>query len=402
LDRAPPARAGGTVLPRAVVALGVVSLLTDVSSEMIFSLLPAFLAARFPGAPLVLGAMEGLAELVSSGLKLLSGHWADRARSLKRLVIAGYAVSTVARPLMAVVTRWWQPLLVRSADRVGKGVRTSPRDALIARWVPVEARARAFGFHRGMDHLGAALGAAVALALTAAGFTPELVFVWSAIPGAAALGALAFTGDPPPAAAVERDLSEVPTAGSAAVPRSAWRFLAPVALFGLANSTDAFLLLRLAEQGAGVTVLPFAWLLLHVVKASVSFPAGWAADRLGPGRVVLAGWLLYAASYAGLALSTSWATTVGVIAFYGLYHALSEGAERSLLTQLVPPAALGRAFGLYHSICGVAALVAGLLFGAVWTRAGGAVAFLLAGGTAAFAAALLLLLRPRSLAPAAR
>src|SRR5262249_10761960 len=149
--------------------------------------------AHFPGAPLVLGAMEGLAELVSSGLKMLSGHWADRARSLKRLVIAGYSVSTVVRPLMAVVTRWWQPLLVRSVDRVGKGVRTSPRDALIARWVPVEARARAFSFHRGMDHLGAALGAAVAMGLTAAAFQPEQVFLCSAVPGAVALVALAFT-----------------------------------------------------------------------------------------------------------------------------------------------------------------------------------------------------------------
>lgn len=386
------------VLPRAVVALGVVSLLTDVSSEMIFSLLPAFLAARFPSAPLMLGVMEGLAELVSSGLKLLSGRWADRAKSLKRLVIAGYSVSTAARPLMAVVTRWWQPLLVRSADRVGKGVRTSPRDALIARWVPVEGRARAFSFHRAMDHAGAALGAAVAMGLTAAAFRPEQVFVASAVPGVAALVALAFTRDPPAA-------PPAPAAGASAgerVPPSAWRFLAPVALFGLANSTDAFLLLKLTEQGAAPALLPFAWLLLHVVRSAVSYPAGWAADRLGPGRVVLAGWLLYALSYLGLAFSRTWPETVGVIAFYGLYNALSEGAERSLLTQLVPPAAQGRAFGFYNAIAGVAALAAGVLFGVIWTRAGSAAAFLTAGSTAAGAAVMLLVLRPRPLAPAAR
>ncbi|HVE84040.1 MAG TPA: MFS transporter [Myxococcales bacterium] len=390
---APGARA---VLPRAVVALGAVSLLTDVSSEMIFSLLPAFLAAHFPGAPLVLGAMEGLAELVSSALKLLSGRWADRARSLKRLVAAGYVLSAVARPLMAVVTRWWQPLLVRSVDRVGKGIRTSPRDALISRWVPVEGRARAFSFHRGMDHLGAALGAAVAMALTGAlHYGPEQVFVASAVPGAAALVALGFTRDAPaPAPAAG------PTA-SAPVPRSAWRFLVPVALFGLANSTDAFLLLKLTEQGAPATLLPFAWLLLHAVKSLVSYPAGSLADRVGAGRVVVTGWLLYAASYAGLALSPSVTATLGVIAFYGLYHALSEGAEKALLASLAPPEAHGRAFGLYHSISGVAALAAGLLFGAVWSRAGSAAAFLLAGSTAAGAAALLLLLRPRPLAPAA-
>src|SRR5262245_21829044 len=207
---------------------------------MIFSLLPAFLAARFPGAPLVLGTMEGLAELVSSGLKLLSGRWADQSARLRRLVIAGYSLSTITRPLMAVVVRWWQPLLVRSVDRVGKGVRTPPRDAMIARWVPVQARARAFSFHRGMDHLGAALGAAVAMGLTAALLRPEQVFLASAVPGAVALAALAFTRDAPPA-------SGAPAAAdpsSARVPASAWRFLAPVALFALANSTDAFLLLK--------------------------------------------------------------------------------------------------------------------------------------------------------------
>jgi MFS family permease len=186
------------------------------------------------------------------------------------------------------------------------------------------------------------------------------------------------------------------------VPGSAWRFLAPVALFGLANSTDAFLLLKLTEEGAATTTLPFAWLLLHAVKAAASYPAGWLADRLGASRLVLAGWVLYAASYAGLALSRSVAQTVAVIAFYGLYHALSEGAEKALLTQLTPPGTHGRAFGLYHSISGVAALAAGLLFGALWTRSGSPVAFWTAGGMAAGAAAMLVALRPRPLTPAAR
>lgn len=402
MDRRPaeaspgPARA---VLPRAVVGLGLVSLLTDISSEMIFSLLPAFLAGRFPAAPLVLGTMEGLAELVASALKLLSGHWADRARSLKRLVLGGYSLSTAARPLMAVVTQWWQPLLVRSLDRVGKGIRTSPRDAMIARWAPPEARGRAYSFHRGMDHLGAALGAAVAMGLTAlASFRPEQVFIASAVPGVAALVVLAFTRDPPARPAAQA----APAGPLPPLPRSVWRFLVPVALFGLANATDAFLLLKLTEQGAAPALLPLAWLLLNVVKSLVSYPAGWLSDRLGPGKVVLAGWSLYATSYAGLAFSPSWRFTLGVIAFYGLYHALSEGAERSLLTAITPPEANGRAFGLYHSISGVAALAAGLVFGGLWTGYGSAAAFLAAGATAALSVALLLVLRPRPLAPAAR
>jgi MFS family permease len=383
-----------------VVVLGAVSLLTDVSSEMIFSLLPAFLAARFPAAPLVLGAMEGLAELVSAGLKLLSGRWADRARSLRRLVIAGYALSGAARPLMAVVARWWQPLLVRAADRVGKGIRTSPRDALIAGWVPEGARARAYGFHRGMDHLGAAIGAGVAMGLVAFGLRPEQVFLASAIPGAAGVAALLLAKDPAPperpapaAADRARDLEPLP--------RSLWRYLLPVGVFGLANATDAFLLLKLSEQGASAAWLPLSWLLLHVVKAAVSYPAGWLADRLGPRRLVVAGWVLYATSYAGLALSPSWRFTVAAIAFYGLYHALAEGAEKALLVELVPPGARGRAFGLYHALVGASALVAGLAFGGIWTRWRSPAAFGGAGGAALLAVALLVALgpRPRGSAP---
>jgi MFS family permease len=296
--------------------------------------------------------------------------------------------------------------VVRSLDRVGKGVRTSPRDAMIARWVPPGARARAFGFHRGMDHLGAALGAAVAMGLVAAGLRMEQVFVASALPGVAAVAALAFARDPPAPAVAQGSAGSGAGAGAGAgiapaLPRRVWRFLAPVALFGLANSTDAFLLLKLTEQGAAPALLPLSWLLLHAVKASASYPAGWLADRLGPGRVVPAGWLLYAASYAGLALSPSWGFTMGVIGIYGAYHALSEGAERSLLTSLSPPGAHGRAFGWYHSLSGVAALAAGVLFGELWTRAGSPAAFAVAGATAAVAAALLLLLRPGSPAPLA-
>lgn len=373
------------------MVLGVVSLLTDVSSEMIFSLLPAFLASRFPSAPLVLGAMEGLAELVSAGLKLLSGRWADRARSLRRLVIAGYALSSAARPLMALVGRWWQPLLVRAADRVGKGIRTSPRDALIARWAPEGARARAFGFHRGMDHLGAAIGAGAAMGLVAFGLRPEQVFLASAIPGAAAVAALFLAADPAP---VERPPGATPAAALEPLPRSLWRYLAPVGVFGLANATDAFLLLKLAEQGASPAWLPLSWLLLHLVKAAASSPAGRLADRLGARRLVLAGWALYATSYAGLAFSPSWRFTVAVIACYGLYHALAEGAEKALLVELVPPGARGRAFGLYHALAGTSAMVAGLGFGAIWTRWQSAAAFAVAGGTAALAAVLLWALGP--------
>ena len=389
------ARAVGGRLPRAVVLLGVVSLLTDVSSEMIFPLLPAFLAARFPAAPLLLGTMEGLSDLVSALLKYRSGLWADRARRLKPLVLLGYGVSSLARPMMAFVTLGWQPLLVRSLDRVGKGVRSSPRDAIIAHSVPEGARGRAFGFHRGMDHAGAAVGALVAMALMALGLRAEQVFLAAAVPGFLALLCIAVVPEP-----ARAPVEDGKGAALVPVPRRLAYYLVPVALFGVANATDAFLLLKLTEEGAPPALLPLAWLMLHLVKAGVSYPAGWLADRLGASRLVLAGWGFYALSYVALSQVRGIPGTLAVMAFYGLYHALAEGAEKSLLTSLVPSAARGRAFGLYNGLTGGASLAAGLLFGAVWTRWGSAPAFLFAGLLAAVSAVLLTVLLPRARPPA--
>jgi MFS family permease len=392
LDRA--VRSTGR-LPRTVVVLGVVSLLTDMSSDMIFPLLPAFLAARLPAAPLLLGAMEGLAELVSALLKYQSGVWADRVRRLKPLVLLGYGVSSLARPMMAFVTAVWQPLLIRSLDRVGKGVRTSPRDALIAHTVPEGARGRAYGFHRGMDHAGAALGALAAMVLVSAGLEVEQVFLAAAVPGLLGVLAILLVSEPP--------REQAPVEWSAQpqepVPARLANYLVPVVLFGVANSTDAFLLLKLSEEGASPALLPLAWLMLHVVKAGVSYPAGWLADRLGAARMVAAGWTLFALSYVALSLVHGVTGTLVVIGVYGLYHALSEGAQRSLLTTLVPAAARGRAFGLFNGLTGGASLAAGLLFGGVWTRWGSSVAFLMAGTLAALSAVLLVVLLPRARPP---
>jgi len=378
-------------LPRAVVLLGVTSLLTDTSSELVFTLVPAFLAARFPNAPVVLGAMEGLAELVAAAFKVASGAWADRASRLKPFVVAGYSLAALARPCMALVTRAWHPLLVRAVDRVGKGVRTSPRDTLLAASVPAERRGEAFGFHRAMDHAGAAVGAGLAALLTALGVKAQVAFLLAAIPGALGVAALLWVREPPRPVPHPHVTALPPEP----LPPGLWRFLLPVGLFGLANATDAFLLLRLSELGAPAPLLPLAWLLLHVVKASVSWPAGRLADRLGPVRVVRAGWGLYAACYVALAWASSIAATLAAMAFYGLYHALAEGAERAWLSLLVPAGARGRAFGRYHGVTGVAVFAGGLGFGWAWQRWGGATAFLLAGGLAAVALGVLMRVAPR-------
>lgn len=379
-------------LPRTVVVLGFVSLLTDVSSEMIFPLLPAFLAARLPAAPLLLGAMEGLADFISALLKYQSGVWADRARRLKPLVLMGYSVSSLARPMMAFVTAPWHPLLIRALDRVGKGVRSTPRDAIIAHTVPEGARGRAFGFHRGMDHAGAALGALVAMVLVALGMSVEHIFLAAAVPGFLGVLAIGLASEPrrEQAPAQARSAPQEPVPGRLAY------YLVPVVLFGISNSTDAFILLKLSEEGASPALLPLAWLMLHGVKAAVSYPAGWLADRLGASRLVMAGWGLYALSYVALSRVHGVTGTLIVMAVYGLYHALAEGAEKSLLLSLVPASTRGRAFGLYNGLVGGASLAAGLLFGAVWTAWGSATAFLLAGALAGLSAVLLGLLLPRA------
>lgn len=376
-------------LPLTVVALGLVSLLTDASSEMIFPLLPAFLAARVPDAAVVLGAMEGVADFVSSIFKYLSGRWADRAVRMKPFVAVGYSLSTVMRPLMALVTRPWQPLIIRASDRVGKGLRSTPRDALIAAWVPEGARARAFSFHRGMDHVGAAIGSALAIGLISYGFRAEQIFLASVVPGALAVLTILLVREAPTKVSVAKK-------GLQPVPRRIWAYLVPVTLFGMGNATDAFLLLKLREQGAAASTLPLAWLVLHVVKAAASYPAGWLADRLGSARIVFAGWVLYALSYGALAESRTIAFTFATIAFYGLYHALSEGAEKALLTSLTPSESRGRALGLYNSLAGVSSLAAGLLFGFIWSRAGSAVAFWVSCGLALGSAGLLPILLPRA------
>lgn len=400
-------------LPRTVLLLGTVSLFTDISSDMIFPLLPAFLAARVPNAAMLLGAMEGVADLVAAVFKLLAGRWADQAVRLKPLVVFGYTLAGVMRPLMAFATAPWHPVVIRAADRVGKGIRSAPRDALLAGSVDPAMRGRAFGFHRGMDHAGAAVGALLAAGLVALGIAVEQVFLLAAVPAAAGVIALLLVREPE-RPQQQRDVVESadrsdaqPSSKKKAAPRNLtpmprrlWAYLLPVALFSLANSTDAFLLLKLSELGAAASLLPLAWLMLHVVKSAMSFVGGWAADRYGHAKVVMLGWVLYSLSYVALAWATTVAIAFVIIAFYGLYHALAEGAEKALLASLTPDESRGRAFGLYHALQGVSALVAGLGFGALWSRFGSVVAFTVASVVAGLSAALLVVLLPFAKAPA--
>lgn len=383
-------------LPRNVLVLGAVSLLTDASSEMIVPLLPAFLLTLPGGGALALGLIEGAADTVASLLKLFSGVWADRLGRHRPLVLLGYGLSSAARPIVALAGAAWHVLLVRVLDRVGKGMRSSPRDALLAASVPAERRGFAFGFHRSMDHAGAVIGPL--LALGALALWPgqlRLVFWLAAVPAALAVATLALglreVGSP--ARAAPPDLRFAPGEKIALL-----RFLGPLALFTLGNSTDAFLLLRAGATSPSLTTLPVLWLALHVVKTVTSPIGGRLADVWGPRRTLALGWVVYAAIYAGFAVVDSQAGVAVLFVTYGLFHGLTEAPEKALVASLVAPDRRGTAFGWYNLVLGALALPAGLLFGGVWQALGSAAAFLMGSVLAIAALAALALAAPRQAA----
>lgn len=354
-------------LPATVIALGITSFFTDVASEAVFPLLPAFLATLGAG-PTFLGLLEGVADAVSAGLKYLSGRWADRGGK-KGFVLAGYGVATVVRPLLSLVTAPWQVLAIRVTDRVGKGLRSAPRDALIAGAVPASEAGRAFGFHGAMDHAGAVVGPLLASGLLLLGFEVRTVFALTLVPGLLAVASIFVVKEPPPA--------EVPRAApssTGALPPELRRFLVVLALFTLGNSSDAFLLLRAGELGVPTSLLPMAWLMLNVSKMVWAWLGGGWADRLPRRTLIFRGWVVYALSYALLAVATQARHAWALLLLYGAFAGLTEPAQKSLIRALAPSALQGRAFGLYHAVLGAVAIPAGLLTGWLWQVFGAGVA----------------------------
>jgi MFS family permease len=413
-------------LARNVVLLGVVSFFADVSSDMVMPLLPAFLVSLGAGAA-YLGVIEGAAEATAALLKYVSGRWADRVRRLLPLAVAGYALAAVARPFLALARAPWQVLLVRNVDRVGKGIRTSPRDKLLAASAEPSRLAEAFAFHRGMDHAGAALGPLLAAALLLL-WPGDLrrIFLLAAIPGALAVMALFAVRETAverrgEAASSGREASgsgeeasgagrgapgsglQAPAGQPAAIPtaRVPAELLAAIGVFTLGNSTDALLILRAQSLGVPTPQLPLLWALLHAVRSVLSWPLGRAADRLGRRGALAAGWLWYALCYAGFALAARPLQLWILFAAYGLVAGLTEGSERALIAAAVPADRRGSALGLYNLVSGVGLLCASILAGEVWEHASPRAALFL-GAALAFAAAALLAAarRPAGLAPA--
>jgi MFS family permease len=376
-------------LPANVLLLGAVSLFNDAASEMIYPLLPLFVTTVLGAGPEALGVIEGVAESTASFLKLASGYLSDRVRARKRWLVGGYLLANLTRPLMGLATGWAGVLLLRFLDRVGKGLRTSPRDALISESTPQASWGKAFGFHRAADHAGAVIGPLLAtLALTALHDRLRMVFFLSLIPGLLAVGVLAagVRDVQPTAAAPARKKAVGIGEAWREVPSSLRRFTLILFLFTLGNSSDAFLLLKAQQTGVPVALIPILWMALHLVKMSSSFPAGMLSDRLGRKGVILAGWSIYALTYAGFAAAHAAWEIWGLFLIYGLYFGLTEGVEKALIADLAPERLRGSAFGLYHLAIGVGALPASLLFGWVWERFGDPAAFGM-GGVLALAAA---------------
>ncbi len=367
-----------------VVTLGWVSFLTDVASDMIYPLLPEFLTKTLGASPAALGLIEGVAESTASFTKMASGWWSDRIRRRKPIVLLGYSIAAVARPLVGLATSWVQVLAIRFSDRIGKGIRTAPRDALLADLVPSESRGKAYGLQRAMDNAGAFVGPLLATLLLRFWIREQrTIFLLALLPGLAALLLLAWkVPEPPHFDPVRKENPEEHDE----FPRTFWIAMGIFVLFTLANSTDAFLLLRARDVGIPLWQIPLLWALFNGAKAATGVPGGILADRIGRIRTVSLGWLVYALAYLGFAFVATPITAWGLFAFYALFYSLTEGAERALIADLAPPALRGRAFGIFHASIGLAALPASVLFGLWWKVLGPRVAFLIGAGLALVAA----------------
>lgn len=390
-------------LGRNVIGLGAVSFFTDVSTEMIYPLLPVFLASVLGANASFIGAIEGTAETTASLLKLLSGWWSDKVSSRKPFVVAGYLLASIVRPFTAAAHSASQVLAIRVTDRVGKGIRTSARDALLADSAAPEARGRAFGFHAAADNAGAVVGPLVAFMIlrlhgvgaldTSKHLLPSdehamrNVFWLSAIPAAIAMIVLVVVVRDIP----RRDSGEKAGEAGASARLSGrfWAYLVVVLVFTLGNSTDAFLLLRANQLGVPVALAPILWAVLNFVKSATGTYGGELSDTIGRKPLIVGGWLLYAAVYFAFGRAGAAWQAWALFAVYGIFYGMTEGTEKALVADIVPTVRRGAAFGWYNLAIGLGALPASLIFGWIWDQWGSPSAFAF-GATLALAAALLM------------
>jgi MFS family permease len=370
---------------------GLVSFFMDLSSEMIYPLVPLFLANVLGVNKSMIGLIEGIAESTASLLKVFSGWLSDRIGQRKGLMIAGYAISTLSRPIIAVAGTWQQVLTSRFVDRLGKGIRTAPRDAIIAESAESTHLARAFSFHRSMDTMGAVVGPAIALILLQLyNNNYQIVFWLSMIPGAIAVLVIVLF-------IKEKKRSAAATAArpKLTLKHFDWKvkfFIAIATLFALGNSSDAFLILRAEQVGIPTVMIPAVYLVFNLVYSLSSIPLGIVADKYGKKRLILLGFVLFAGLYYGFAVAKSAAAIWVLFSLYGLFMGLTEGIQKAFLATIIPPDFKATAFGVYATAVGLATLPASLIAGLLWDRVSPAATFYFGASTAALSAILFIVL----------
>lgn len=386
-----PAMSTGTSrrygISRTVVVLGIVSLLTDISSEGIYPLIPLFLVNVLHAQAVSVGLIEGIAESTASIVRIFSGWLSDVIGGRKWITTAGYALSTVSKPFLSVTTSWHQVFAIRFADRLGKGIRSAPRDALIADVTPAESRGISFGFHRAMDTVGAVTGPLIAFwLLRSMGMDYRRLFLLSAIPAVLAVVIIIFfvrerarvrTGEAPPSLSLR----------GFGVPFKKFLFVAT--LFSFGNSSDVFLILRAQNLGISVGKILLIYVLFNSVEATLATAAGAVSDRLGRRNVILAGYLVFAAVYAGFGFARHPAEIWVLFAFYGLYNSLTSGVQKAFATDLVSAGMRGTGLGAYHMLTGIALLPASVIAGYLWDKVNPSAPFYY-GAAVALVAALML------------
>ena len=373
------------------------SFLTDAATEMIYPLLPLFLSTVLGANASFIGAIEGAAETTAALLKLASGWWSDKVKKRKPLVVLGYGIATIARPFTAIAQTATQVLAIRVTDRVGKGIRSAPRDALLADSTDAATRGKAFGFHAAMDNAGAVLGPLMAFVLLRQ-FDVSLrnVFWLAAIPGALAFIVLIVA---------VREIEHTPSEKASSTPhieapaklgRRFWLYIGVVFLFTLGNSTDAFLLLRANQLGVAVALAPILWAFLNFVKAALGTWGGALSDRFGRKPLIVAGWAIYALVYFGFARATEQWHAWALFASYALFYAFTEGTEKAFVADLIPNERRGAAFGWFNLAIGLGALPASIIFGAIWDHYNASAAFTFGATLAILASIGMFFIVPRS------
>jgi MFS family permease len=387
--------AAKTKLPTSILVLGWVSFLNELSSQIVAPLIPLLLATVLGAGPVALGLIEGFADAVASLLKLWSGRRSDvLGKKRKGFIVAGYGLSVIARPLIGLAVNWPMVLLLRSLDRAGKGLRGAPRDALVADATPKSLQGKAYGLNRALDYAGAVGGSLIAAAaLTYVSDKISTVIFLSVIPGVCAVLLLAFVVKDAPSVAKAQKQKVVSPLRWSALSMPSRRFLSVLIVFSCSRASESFILLRAHELGMSTVTVLLLWALLCAIQSGVAWAGGGLSDRFSKTTVVAITWLAYGAGLIGIATTSTTGGLWIAVAIYALLTGIGEGAEKALVSELATDEDRGTAFGWYNMIVGLAAIPAGLIFGAIWSQVGADTAFAAFGGVAIISAVAVLLRR---------